>query len=148
VAIDRAITRLVEARIGGELRLVGATETASAAPAMPGSAVDAWEAALATLPADWTDLYCELELTSSDHLEPAAIALAPLNPARVDRTLRLRFRCARRFGYGTSRQMVSRCMERLDERELPADVRVLLALSDTKPVGTQGPVWHVGGKAV
>jgi hypothetical protein len=44
--------------------------------------------------------------------------------------------------------MVWRCLERLDERGLPADVRVLHALSDTKPVGTQGPVWYLEGKAV
>jgi len=44
--------------------------------------------------------------------------------------------------------MVERCLQRLDERDIPADVRVLRALSDTKPVGTQGPVWYVGGKVV
>jgi hypothetical protein len=27
-------------------------------------------------------------------------------------------------------------------------VRVLRLMSDTHPVGTQGPVWYVGGKAV
>jgi hypothetical protein len=27
-------------------------------------------------------------------------------------------------------------------------VRILHALSDTKPVSTQGPVWYVGGKTV
>jgi hypothetical protein len=27
-------------------------------------------------------------------------------------------------------------------------LRILRVLSDTKPVGTQGPVWYVGGKVV
>jgi hypothetical protein len=147
-ALERALARLAEARIGGELRLAGATEAPSAAVAEHMPAAPAWEAALEALPADWTDLYCEVELTSSDHLDPAALMLAPLNPARFGQTLAFRFRCARRFGYGTSPQMVWRCLDRLDERELPADVRILHALSDSKPVGTQGPVWYIGGKAV
>jgi hypothetical protein len=147
-AFERALRRLVEARIGGELQLVGATESPSVAQQELDSAAGAWETALETLPADWTDLYCEVELTSSDHLDPAALALAPLNPSRYGPTPGFRFRCARRFGYGTSPQMVERCLQRLDERDIPADVRVLRALSDTKPVGTQGPVWYVGGKVV
>ena len=44
--------------------------------------------------------------------------------------------------------MARRCMERLDHAGIPGEVRVLRALSDTHPVGTQGPVWYVGGKAV
>jgi hypothetical protein len=147
-ALDRALRRLAEARIGGELRLVGTLDTPSVAVALHVPAAAAWETALESLPADWTDLYCEVELTSSDHLDPAALALAPLNPARFGQTLGLRFRCARRFGYGTSPEMVLRCFERLDERKLPAEVRVLHALSDTKPVATQGPVWYLDGKAV
>jgi hypothetical protein len=147
-ALERALRRLVEARIGGELQLVGAAEAPAAARAELGSAAEAWERALEALPADWTDLYCEVELTSSDHLDPAALALAPLNPSRYGPTPGFRFRCARRFGYGTSPQMVERCFQRLDERSIPAEVRVLRALSDTRPVATQGPVWYVGGKVV
>ena len=55
---------------------------------------------------------------------------------------------ARTFGYGASPGMARRCMERLDHAGIPGEVRVLRALSDTQPVGTQGPVWYVGGKAV
>jgi hypothetical protein len=147
-ALDRALARLAEARIGGELRLVGSIEAPGAADTKRLPAATAWENALESLPGDWTDLYCEVELTSSDHLDPAALALAPLNPARFGKTLGLRFRCARRFGYGTSPQMVWRCLDRLDDRNLPAEVRVLHALSDTRPVATQGPVWYLDGKAV
>ena len=39
-------------------------------------------------------------------------------------------------------------MERLDERGLTGSLEILRALSDTKPVSTQGPVWYVGGKSV
>jgi hypothetical protein len=44
--------------------------------------------------------------------------------------------------------MVQRCLERLDTEDIRGDVRILRALSDSKPVATQGPVWYVGGKAV
>ena len=40
----------------------------------------AWDDALASLPADWSDLLCEIELTSSDHIDHAALLMAPLNP--------------------------------------------------------------------
>jgi hypothetical protein len=103
---------------------------------------------MATLPPDWSDLYAEVELTSSDHLDPAALALAPVNPSRYDATPSFRFRCAREFGYGASPAMVRRCLQRLDERGIPGALRIVQVLSDTKPVGTQGPVWYVGGKVV
>ena len=148
-AVERALARLDEEQIGGELQL-RATGEATVAPATRArrTLVEEWDAALETLPPDWSDLYAEIELTSSDHLDPAALALAPLNPARFGETPAFRFRCARRFGYGTSPQMVRRCLERLDERGIPGEVAVLRVLSDTKPVDTQGPVWYVGGKVV
>jgi hypothetical protein len=147
--VERALARLDAERIGGELQLLAAGQAAPADidPARP-SLARAWDAALETLPPDWSDIYAELELTSTDHLEPAAIALAPLNPARYDGPAGFRFRCARRFGYGASPGMVRRCLARLDEREIPGTLRVLRALSDTKPVATQGPVWYLGGKVV
>ena len=43
--------------------------------------------------------------------------------------------------------MVRRCLARLDDAGIPGEVRVLRTLSDTHPVGTQGPVWYIGGKA-
>ncbi len=62
--------------------------------------------------------------------------------------LGFRFRVAHSFGYGAAPGMVRRCLARLDEEGIPGRVRVLRALSDTHPVGTQGPVWTIGGKAV
>ena len=108
----------------------------------------AWEAALEELPPDWSDIYAEVEITSSDLLERTALLMAPLNPARDGERLAFRFRCARSFGYGASAGMVRRCLERVDEEGIPARFELLRALADTKPVYTQGPVWYVGGKAV
>ena len=59
-----------------------------------------------------------------------------------------RFRCAREFGYGAAPGMVRRCLERLDGAEIRGEVRILRALSDTKPWATQGPVWYVDGRSV
>ena len=45
-------------------------------------------------------------------------------------------------------EMTRRCLVRLDKAKIPGEVRILRALSDTKPVATQGPVWYVGGGPV
>jgi hypothetical protein len=147
--VDRLLRRLHYDRIDGELKLVDVTEGAVKVPEDKRSAlVERWDALLAELPADWSDLWAEVELTSSDYLEPGALLLAPVNPARAGTRLAYRFRVARRFGYGASAEMAHRCLERLDEEGITGEVRILRALSDTKPVATQGPVWYVGGKAV
>jgi hypothetical protein len=147
-AIERLLRRVDEERIAGTLELVSSGE----APAEPlvsrRTLAESWDAALAALPADWSDAYAELELRSTDHLERAALLLAPVNPSRFGGTPGFRFRCARSFGYGASPGMVRRCFERLDGEGIPGDVRIVHALSDTHPVGTQGPVWYLGGKAV
>jgi hypothetical protein len=146
---DRLLRRLHYERIDGELELVDVTQDAVKTPARRRSTlVEEWDALLAALPADWSDLWAELELTSSDFLERGALLLAPVNPARAGKRLAYRFRVARRFGYGASAGMTHRCLERLDEDGITGEVRILHALSDTKPVATQGPVWYVGGKAV
>jgi hypothetical protein len=89
-----------------------------------------------------------VELLSSDYLERAALLLAPLNPARYGGKPGFRCRVARRFGYGASPEMTIRCFERLDEEGIRGRVAVLRALSDTRPLQTQGPVWYVGGRSV
>jgi len=148
-AVRRLLRRLDEERITGTLTLVSSDE-APAAPALArASLADEWDAAVAVLPSDWSDLLCELELRSSDHIEKGALLLAPLNPVQAG-TGRpgFRFRCAQSFGYGASSGMVHRCLARLDEAGIPGEVRILRALSDAHPVATQGVVWYVGGKAV
>jgi hypothetical protein len=146
----RLLGRLDAERIEGELELVSTGKPEPAAPpevVRPTLAV-AWDAALAALPSDWSDAYAEVELRSSDHLDRAALLLSPLNPARSGGKPGFRFRVARRFGYGASPEMARRCFERLDAEGIRGEVRILRALSDTRPVQTQGPVWYVGGKAV
>jgi len=147
--LGRLLRGLDEEGIVGRLELVS-TERAepTTAPISRESPAEAWDAALAGLPEDWSDLYVELELASTDYLEPAALRLAPVNPARYGEKPGFRFRCARRFGYGASPGMVRRCLERLDEAGIESEVRIVRALSDTKPVATQGPVWLIGGRAV
>ena len=146
--VRRLLERVDRGRIDGTLELVGMDEAAEAAVEERRSFAAAWDAALAALPEDWSDLYAEVELFSSDYLDRAALLLAPVNPARVGGRLAFRFRAARRFGYGVSAEMGRRCLGRLDAEGTRGTVRVLWALSDTKPVQTQGPVWYAGGKSV
>jgi hypothetical protein len=146
--VRRALAHLDQARVKGNVVLLATDEATATPPTHRLSLAEAWDAVLGTLPDDWSDLYCELELRSSDDLERGALHCAPLNPSRYGGTPGFRFRVARRFGYGASPQMVRRCLERLDAAQIPGEVRVLRALSDTKPAQTQGPVWYVGGRSV
>jgi hypothetical protein len=149
--VTRAVRRIDRERLGGEIKLVSSasarTEPASA-PRTRRSLAAAWDAEVGKLPPDWSDLYAELEFTSTDYLDGAALRLAPLNPSRADTRPAFRFRVARSFGYGASPQMLRRCLERLDEAGITGELRIVYVLSDTKPVATQGPVWYVGGKVV
>ena len=150
-AVRRALGRLDIDGIRGTLELVGATEGGDPAVARTverATLVAAWDAAVAALPPDWSDLYAEVELRSTDHLERAALMLSPANPARADARPAFRFRVARRFGYGVSPAMARRVLARCDEENIRGSVQILRALSDTNPVQTQGPVWYVGGRAV
>ena len=63
---------------------------------------------------DWSDLYLELELDSSDYVARASLNMSPLNARRSPARTALRFRAARSFGYGASPEMVRRCLERCD----------------------------------
>ena len=146
--VVRLLQRLDREGIEGDLELVGSDVSEAAAATAPSTFVEAWERELAALPDDWSDLYIEAELFSSDYLERAALLLAPLNPARYGGKPGFRCRVARRFGYGGSPEMTQRCFERLDEEGIRGRVTVLRALSDTRPVQTQGPVWYVGGRSV
>jgi hypothetical protein len=148
-AVRRMLRRLEGEGIAGSLALVSSDEAPPEPAVSRLTLAAAWDAVVATLPADWSDLLCELELTSSDHVDQGALLTAPLNPFQsgVGKP-GFHFRVARTFGYGASPGMARRCMERLDHAGIPGEVRVLRALSDTQPVGTQGPVWYVGGKAV
>ena len=147
-ALRRLLRRLDTERVRGNLELVASDEAEAAPEIARGSLREEWDAVVKALPDDWSDMYAEVELRSSDHHERAALQLSPLNPARHGGRPGFRFRIARVSGYGTSAEMARRCFERLDEAGIPAELHVLRVLSDTDNVATQGPVWYVGGRAV
>ena len=147
-AVRRLLRRLDQEGIAGDLALVGADEAPTEVLSARSTLSELWIHALASLPPDWSDLYGEVRLDSTDFVERAALLLSPLNPARYGGSTGFRFRGARRFGYGTAPEVVARCLERCDEEGITGEVEILRALSDTVPVATQGPVWRVGGRTV
>jgi hypothetical protein len=147
-AVRRMLGRVGAQGIEGALELVFASQTAVQPAAVREPLAQAWDDARALLPADWSDLLGELSVFSSDHLDLTALLMGPVNPLRASGQMSFRFRAANSFGYGASPAMVRRCLERVDEAGIPGTVRVLRLMSDTHPVGTQGPVWYVDGKAV
>ena len=146
--IRELLRRLDAEGIGGELELVGVEEAPTQVDSERPALADAWDAAVATLPPDWSDLYAEVDLSSSDYIEPGALRLSPLNPTRPDARPLFRFRAARTFGYGASPEMVRRCLERLDEARIRGELRILHVVSDSYPAKTQGPVWYTAGKVI
>jgi hypothetical protein len=147
-AVRRMVRRIDDEGITGTLELVAAGEAPPEPVISRASLAAEWDAALEVLPSDWSDLLCEIELTSTDHIDRAALLLAPINPIQGTGRPGFRFRSASSFGYGAAPGMVRRCLGRLDEERIPGEVRVLRAQSDTHPVATQGPVWYVGGRPV
>jgi hypothetical protein len=107
-----------------------------------------WDELTEDLPPDWSEIYAELELDSSDFVSRGALLAAPLNPARYGGPTVLRFRSASRYGYGTAPEMTRRCFVRLDAERITGTLRILRVLSHTSHVSTQGPVWRVGGRSV
>jgi hypothetical protein len=151
-AAARAFGRLDDARVWCRLEQTDVARAPSTGEpddaTAPTSIADRWDVAVAELPRDWSDLLCLLRIESSTMLDRAALLCAPLNPARDGDAVAFTFRAARRAGYGTAPSMVRRCFERLDEEEIAGDVEVLRQLSETDRVGTQGPVWLVGGRSL
>jgi hypothetical protein len=147
-AVRRTVRRLDRSGIRGKLELVASGQPTIEPPTARETLAASWDAEVATLPPDWSDVYAEVELRSTDQMERAALLLAPVNPSRFGGRPAFRFRVAQTFGYGASPGMVRRCLERLDEEDIRGAVRILRVLSDTRPVATQGPVWYIGGRAV
>lgn len=144
--------RLDRKRIWGTLTLIGATRAEPAAdmPATtrPQTLARAWDELVQRLAPGWSDLLCELELASSDHLPRAALLGAPLNPTRDPAANALRFRVSGKQGYGASPGMARRCLERMDAESITGRITVLGELSDTENAATQGPVWRLAGRSV
>jgi hypothetical protein len=151
-AVRRALEGIDRERIEGRLQLARTREAepaaAPAARAAPTGLAAQWQAALARLPEDWSDAWVEVELTSSDFVEPGALLLAPCNPTRDGDRFAFRFRSARQQGYGAAPEMVRRCLERLDAAGVRGGVGILNSFSETRLVQTQGPVLYVGGRTV
>ena len=86
-AARRLFGRLDDARIWCILEQEGVrvseTDPTAAVEQPRESVVASWDAALAQLPDDWSDLLCRLELGSSALLARAALLCAPLNPTLV-----------------------------------------------------------------
>jgi hypothetical protein len=112
------------------------------------SLTDAWDLALAGVPADWSDLYAEIELTSTDYVERAAVLCIQCNPRRDGDRAAFRFRAARTRGYGVSPEMARRCLERCDAEGITGSVAILRVISGSRHVATQGPVWLAGGRTL
>jgi hypothetical protein len=149
----RVLQKLDTGGIRGRIKLAGYEERSEAAASTGDGGgrnklAAQWDELLARLPEDWSDLYAEVQLDSTDFLERGALLLAPTNPARHGSAAAFRFRCGRTQGYGVAPGMARRCLERLDEEGITGRVRALRVLSDTRLVGTQGPVWLVEGRSV
>jgi hypothetical protein len=141
-AVRRLFQKLDRERMSGRFELMDVERSEAPAAVAHSALPGQWDEALATLPPDWTDLWAEVRLDSSDYLERAALRTAPLNPRAGGDRSSLRFRCARNFGYGASAGMVRRCLERCDEDRIRGTVHILRVLSDTIHVQTQGPVLY------
>jgi hypothetical protein len=107
-----------------------------------------WDAGIAGLPADWSDLFAEIQLTSTDFVERAAVLCIQCNPRRDGDRAAFRFRCAREKGYGVSPEMARRCLERCDAEKIHGAIVILRVVSGTRHVATQGPVWLADGKTL
>ncbi|MGH2728926.1 MAG: hypothetical protein ACRDKS_18285 [Actinomycetota bacterium] len=145
------LARLDSKRAWGTLSLIESKRPMPAAHVptpRQSSLADAWDDAVARLAPGWSDLLCELELDSSDHLPRAALLGAPMNPTRNPEAIALRFRVSGKQGYGVSPGMARRCFERMDADGITGRISLLGELSDTENAETQGPVWRVAGRSV
>ena len=147
-AIRRLLERLDDEGSAGTLELRSVVKAPPEELRRKATLRAQWERRLTTVPSDWSDIYAEVRLDSTDYLERGALLLAPVNPVRFGGPAALRFRSAHHFGYGVSPEMAARCFERCDEEGITGDVEIIYVLSDTHPVGTQGPVWLLGGRTI
>jgi hypothetical protein len=146
--VRRLLERLDDERIEGEVKVVDFEQAPPPELHRKEQLAGQWQRALSVAPPDWSDLYAEVRLDSTDYLERAALMMAPLNPARHGDATSFRFRCAHYFGYGAAAGMAARCLERCDRHGITGEVTILHVLSDTKPAATQGPVWLIDGRTV
>lgn len=108
----------------------------------------AWNGLLADLSEDWSDLLLEVELRPGEPYHPVALIVSALNPERCDERAAFRFRVGRKFGYGAASSTAVHCLKLLDEHQVEGRLRLLDALSQRRPVETQGPVWRLAGRSL
>ena len=142
------VTKLLSRIAAGTLTLSNSHTAAPPVEREVISLVASWDTALEGLPSYWSDLYAEVEFTSSDYIEPAAVLCIQMNPRRDGARAAFNFRAARLAGYGVAPGMARRCFELCDEQGIRGSISVLRVLSDTHLVATQGPVWLSGGKTL
>jgi hypothetical protein len=152
-ALARVLARLDRDGVRGSLAVAGSEQAEAepesvAAPAEPVGLAAEWRALVEALPEDWSHALVTLELRSSDFVDRAALLMSPLNPQLVDGRSTLRFRAARRVGYGASLGMTQRCLERLDAERITGRLAIVQVVSESRPVATQGPVWRLGGRSL
>ena len=147
-ALRRLLKRLDDEGVRGTLALQGIQKAPPEDLRKKETLREQWELRLAAVPSDWSDIYAQVRLDSTDYLERAALLLAPVNPGQHGGPTALRFRSAQHFGYGVAPGMAARCFERCDEEGITGEVDILYVLSATNPEATQGPVWLLGGRTV
>jgi hypothetical protein len=140
--------RLLRRIDSGMLVLEGSEIAVETPPVRATTLVESWDAAFAGLPSDWSDALVEIVFPSTDFIERAAVLCIQMNPRRVGTRAAFQVRCARVSGYGVSPGMARRCLERCTGESITGSVAVLRVLSDTRHVGTQGPVWQIDGQTV
>ncbi len=86
---------------------------------------------------------------SSDDLDRAALLLGPVNPFLHEGSRpALRFRVARKFGYGAAPGMTRRCLARLDEQHIAGTAAGSSRHVQDGAGAHAGPVWREGGRAI
>src|SRR2546423_14234269 len=97
--VRRLLERLDVERIDATLEVVASDPIDERPSEMPPPTLrESWEAALGTLPADWSDLLGEVELGSSAWVDRAAVNIVPINPRPAGPRLPFRFRPAPHYG--------------------------------------------------
>ena len=148
-SVRRLLARLDGERLHGTLVVVSSQEALVALAAAPAATLpESWAAALANPPGRLERPARRGRARLVGLLRARGAPSRPDQPPRVGEGSVLQFRSASRFGYGASPGMVGRCFERCDAEGIRGTVRVLRVLSDTRPVGTQGPVWQIDGRTV
>jgi len=81
-ALRRLLKRLDDEGIAGRLELQGVQKAPPKELRTKQTLRAQWELRLAAVPPDWSDIYAQVRLDSTDYLERAALLLAPINPGQ------------------------------------------------------------------